>query len=129
VENTLDNTFTKLLKSTLPTKVAKCEGLEAGYVTVASIDGYEHEVFKLAVKEGLTIHDAAYLYYATRNKSILVTDDIKRESKAVRRDHNSKRTRVETIYYNFIVLFEDFANHLPGLFNLSASITSAIISS
>jgi hypothetical protein len=66
VENTLDNTFTKLLKSAPPTKVAKCKGLGAEYVTIAGIDGYKHEVFELAVKEGLTIHDAAYLHTQLR---------------------------------------------------------------
>jgi predicted nucleic acid-binding protein len=51
-------------------------------VTLASIDGYEHEVFELAVKEGLIIHNATYLYYATRNKLILVTDDARLREKA-----------------------------------------------
>jgi predicted nucleic acid-binding protein len=32
--------------------------------------------------EGLTIHDAAYLHYALRNKLVLVTDDVKLREKA-----------------------------------------------
>jgi predicted nucleic acid-binding protein len=44
-------------------------------ITLASIRGEEARVFELAVKEGLTIYDAAYLHYALRNKLVLVTDD------------------------------------------------------
>lgn len=51
-------------------------------VTVASIRSEEARVFELAVKEGLTIHDAAYLYYALRNKLVLVTDDRRLMEKA-----------------------------------------------
>jgi predicted nucleic acid-binding protein len=50
-------------------------------VSVASISGYEHEVFELAVKEKLTVYDAAYLYYAAKNKLILVTDDARLREK------------------------------------------------
>jgi predicted nucleic acid-binding protein len=51
-------------------------------VTVASVRSEEARVFELAVKEGLTIYDAAYLYYAAKNKLILVTDDAKLREKA-----------------------------------------------
>jgi predicted nucleic acid-binding protein len=51
-------------------------------VSVASISGYEHEVFELAVKEKLTVYDAAYLYYVAKNKLILVTDDERLREKA-----------------------------------------------
>jgi predicted nucleic acid-binding protein len=49
---------------------------------IASIRSGEKDVFELAVNEGLTIHDAAYLHYALRNKLLLVTDDIKLREKA-----------------------------------------------
>ena len=51
-------------------------------VTLASIRSEEARVFELAVKEGLTVYDAAYLYYAAKNKLILVTDDAKLREKA-----------------------------------------------
>jgi len=51
-------------------------------VTVASIRSEEARVFELAVKEGLRIHDAAYLHYALRNKLVLVTDDRRLMEKA-----------------------------------------------
>jgi len=51
-------------------------------IAIASIRSGEREVFELAVKEGLTIYDAAYLHYALRNKLVLVTDDIKLREKA-----------------------------------------------
>jgi predicted nucleic acid-binding protein len=51
-------------------------------ITLASIRSGKKDVFELAVKEGLTIHDAAYLHYALRNKLLLVTDDIKLREKA-----------------------------------------------
>jgi len=51
-------------------------------VTLASIMGEEASVFELAVKEGLTIYDAAYLHYALRNKLVLVTDDRRLMEKA-----------------------------------------------
>jgi predicted nucleic acid-binding protein len=50
-------------------------------VSIASISGYEYEVFELAVKEKLTVYDAAYLYYAAKNKLILVTDDARLREK------------------------------------------------
>jgi predicted nucleic acid-binding protein len=49
---------------------------------IASIRSGEKDVFELAVKEGLTVHDAAYLHYALRNKLLLVTDNIKLREKA-----------------------------------------------
>jgi predicted nucleic acid-binding protein len=51
-------------------------------ITLASIRGEEAGVFELAVKEGLTIYDAAYLHYALRNKLVLVTDDRRLMEKA-----------------------------------------------
>jgi predicted nucleic acid-binding protein len=51
-------------------------------IGIASIRGGEKDVFELSVKEGLMIYDVAYLYYALRNKLVLVTDDIKLREKA-----------------------------------------------
>jgi predicted nucleic acid-binding protein len=51
-------------------------------ITLASIMGEEASVFELVVKEGLRIHDAAYLHYALRNKLVLVTDDRRLMEKA-----------------------------------------------
>jgi predicted nucleic acid-binding protein len=46
-------------------------------IAIASIRGSEVEIFGFAVKEGLTVYDAAYLYYAVKNKLTLITDDRK----------------------------------------------------
>jgi predicted nucleic acid-binding protein len=51
-------------------------------IAIASIRSGEKEIFELAVKEDLTIHDAAYLHHALRNKLLLVTNDIKLREKA-----------------------------------------------
>ncbi len=40
------------------------------------------EIIDLASKEGLTFYDAAYLYFAIKNKLILVTDDNRLYKKA-----------------------------------------------
>jgi predicted nucleic acid-binding protein len=50
-------------------------------IAIASIRRGEKNVFELALKEGLTIYDAANLHYALRNKLVLVTDDIKLREK------------------------------------------------
>ncbi len=50
-------------------------------IAIANIRSEEKDVFELAVKEGLTIYDAAYLHYALRNKLLLVTDDVKLREK------------------------------------------------
>ncbi len=42
-----------------------------------TIRGSEKEVLDIAVKEGITIYDASYIYIAARNKLALVTDDKK----------------------------------------------------
>ncbi|MEM2643413.1 MAG: type II toxin-antitoxin system VapC family toxin [Candidatus Bathyarchaeia archaeon] len=39
--------------------------------------GSEKEVLEIAIKEGITIYDASYIYIAVRNKLTLVTDDKK----------------------------------------------------
>jgi predicted nucleic acid-binding protein len=44
-------------------------------VPVVSVRGSEKQVFELAVKENLTVYDAAYLYTAIRNRLKLVSDD------------------------------------------------------
>ncbi len=49
-----------------------------------SIEGNEDEVFKLALREGLTVYDASYLYIAIRDGLILVTDDKKLLDRASR---------------------------------------------
>ncbi|MFZ8850324.1 MAG: type II toxin-antitoxin system VapC family toxin, partial [Thermoproteota archaeon] len=51
---------------------------------ILSISAYEKEVFKLAVKEELTIYDASYLFLAIKNKLILVTDDEKLKNKSLK---------------------------------------------
>lgn len=42
---------------------------------VLSIKGLERDVFKFAIREGLTIYDAAYAYAAMKNGFTFVTDD------------------------------------------------------
>ncbi|MEM4752797.1 MAG: type II toxin-antitoxin system VapC family toxin [Sulfolobales archaeon] len=42
-----------------------------------TIKGFEKEVMDIAVKEGVTVYDASYIYIATKNKLTLVTDDRK----------------------------------------------------
>ncbi len=49
---------------------------------ICSVRGHEEEVLKLAMDEGLTIYDAAYLYMALETRHILVTDDKKLAKKA-----------------------------------------------
>ena len=49
---------------------------------VDSIKGEEAEVFKLALKETLTIYDASYLHVAIRDKLTIVTDDKKLRDKS-----------------------------------------------
>jgi predicted nucleic acid-binding protein len=44
-------------------------------IRLASIRGREANVFELAVNEGITVYDAAYLYYAAENGLALVTND------------------------------------------------------
>ncbi len=44
-------------------------------IEIIDVRGSEEEVFRLALKENLTIYDASYLHVAIKNKSILVTDD------------------------------------------------------
>jgi Predicted nucleic acid-binding protein, contains PIN domain len=44
-------------------------------IRLASIRGREANVFELAVNEGITVYDAAYLYYAAENGLTLVTND------------------------------------------------------
>nr|KJR73291.1 MAG: hypothetical protein TU35_06655 [Thermoproteus sp. AZ2] len=43
---------------------------------VVPIAGLEEGIYRLAVGEGLTFYDAAYLYVAIHNKLALVTDDV-----------------------------------------------------
>jgi len=40
-----------------------------------SIEGFEEEVFQLAIKENLTVYDAAYLFVAIKHNLTLVSDD------------------------------------------------------
>lgn len=42
---------------------------------ILNIRGYEKEVVDLAIKEGITVYDASYLYIAMLEKATLVTDD------------------------------------------------------
>ncbi|MEM4514414.1 MAG: type II toxin-antitoxin system VapC family toxin [Ignisphaera sp.] len=42
-----------------------------------TIRGFEKEVMDIAVKEGITIYDASYIYIAMKNNLTLVTDDRK----------------------------------------------------
>lgn len=49
-----------------------------------SIRGVEMELYEMALKEELTVHDSSYLYIAHRERSTLVSDDNKLLSKASR---------------------------------------------
>jgi len=40
-----------------------------------SIEGFEEEVFQLAIKENLTVYDAAYLFVAIKHNLTLVSND------------------------------------------------------
>lgn len=42
-----------------------------------TIRGCERDVLEIAVKEGITVYDASYIYIAVRDKLTLVTDDKK----------------------------------------------------
>jgi len=53
-------------------------------IKVLSIRGLEREVFNLALRGDLTVYDASYLYVAMKNKYVLVTDDQKLKSKALK---------------------------------------------
>jgi len=53
-------------------------------IKVLSIRGLEGEVFNLALREDLTVYDASYLYATMKNKYMLVTDDQKLKSKALK---------------------------------------------
>jgi predicted nucleic acid-binding protein len=63
-----------------------------------SIEGSEDEVFKLALREGLTIYDASYLYLAIRDGLTLVTDDkrlLDKASRYVNAMHSSELARLQ----------------------------------
>ncbi len=53
-------------------------------IEVVSVRGLEKEVFELASRENLTVYDAAYMYIATKNGLVLVTDDEKLKRRASR---------------------------------------------
>lgn len=53
-------------------------------VPTESVRGFEDEVLELALKEELTVYDAAYLYVAIKNRLTLVSDDEKLLKKASR---------------------------------------------
>lgn len=46
-------------------------------IDLYSMKGFEKEVFKMALEEGITIYDASYLYITMKNNLTLVTDDRK----------------------------------------------------
>ncbi|MEM0458007.1 MAG: type II toxin-antitoxin system VapC family toxin [Sulfolobales archaeon] len=46
-------------------------------IDLHTIKGFEKEVMDIAVKEGVTIYDASYIYTAMRDKLTLATDDRK----------------------------------------------------
>ncbi|MEM3662789.1 MAG: type II toxin-antitoxin system VapC family toxin [Sulfolobales archaeon] len=46
-------------------------------IDLHTIKGFEKEVMDIAVKEGVTIYDASYIYIAMRDKLTLATDDRK----------------------------------------------------
>ena len=50
-------------------------GVFDNVIRLASIRGREANVFELAVNEGITVYDAAYLYYAAENGLALVAND------------------------------------------------------
>ncbi|OYT50622.1 MAG: DNA-binding protein [Desulfurococcales archaeon ex4484_217_2] len=49
-----------------------------------SIENLEHEVFKIASENNITIYDASFIYVASRENLVLVSDDKKLRSKALR---------------------------------------------
>jgi predicted nucleic acid-binding protein len=55
-----------------------------GVLPLESFRSVEMEVYKLALKEELTVYDSSYLYIARRDKLTLVSDDNKLLSKASR---------------------------------------------
>lgn len=46
-------------------------------MSLYTIRGHEEKVLDLAIKEGITVYDASYIYVAADNKLTLVTDDKK----------------------------------------------------
>jgi len=55
-----------------------------GVVPIESFRSVEMEVYKLALKEELTVYDSSYLYIAHRDRLTLVSDTNKLLSKASR---------------------------------------------
>ncbi|MEM2169671.1 MAG: type II toxin-antitoxin system VapC family toxin [Candidatus Bathyarchaeia archaeon] len=58
--------------------------------------GSEKEVLEIAVKEGITIYDASYIYIAARNKLTLVTDDKKLIDTAKKYTNVASTTEITT---------------------------------
>ncbi len=56
--------------------------LLSNIMRIISITGHEERVYQLALDEGLTVYDAAYLYMAMEKGLTLVTDDEKLLQKA-----------------------------------------------
>ena len=46
-------------------------------IDMLSARGSEKEVLELALKEGVTVYDASYIYVAASRNFVLVTDDAK----------------------------------------------------
>lgn len=65
----------KRLKEETALKLASSIAKIFASIETYSITGFEDEVLKLALKEGITFYDASYLYVAIKNNFILVTDD------------------------------------------------------
>jgi len=59
---------------------------------LTSVKNHEKEVFKLALNEGLTVYDAAYLYTAITRNATLVTDDENLRRKASKHVKTLKST-------------------------------------
>jgi len=51
-------------------------------IDMLTISGSEEEVLMMALKEGLTIYDASYIYLASEKGLALVTDDLRLRDKA-----------------------------------------------
>ena len=72
---------TKRIKREIGVKLVKVLAKSLALIEKYTISGLEVKVLELALKEGLTIYDAAYLSIALEKGLILVTDDEKLRKK------------------------------------------------
>lgn len=69
-----------------------------GMLDLYTIRGREKEVVDVAIKEGITIYDASYVYVAARNKLTLVTDDEKLINVAKKYVNTTTSTEIAALY-------------------------------